>query len=172
VRTRIALAISMFTVILVTLIYSTTSSGVSTVAQQKTVPTKAVLVEVVTEHQVWAAQRHPVVIPPPVVVVSQPVSTPTPAPAPVVAAPSAPTDLIAAWGRVAVCEEGGWGNYGFPNYPNSLGITAQNFYSAAASIGANPSDLSPANQVAIAQALVTSLGMSGWIPDQNGCAPW
>ena len=67
------------------------------------------------------------------------------------------------WDRVAVCEEGGWGNYGFPAYPNSLGINATNWAS-----NGGGSDLSPAAQVAVAQRIEGT----SFVPDQSGCAAW
>lgn len=67
------------------------------------------------------------------------------------------------WDAVAVCEEGGWGNYGFPAYPDSLGINATNW-----SAYGGGSDLSPAAQVAVAQRVEGN----GFVPDQGSCAPW
>ena len=81
---------------------------------------------------------------------------------------SAPTgDLMAAWTRVAVCEEGGWIGYAGPAYPDSLGIDAQNWYAYGGG-----SDLSPATQIAVAQRLLAANGQAGWIPDQGYCASW
>ena len=73
--------------------------------------------------------------------------------------------LYAAWTRVAVCEEGGWGTYGFPMYPNSLGINATNWYAAGGG-----SDLSIGAQIAVAERFRAQYGIG--IPDQNGCAAW
>jgi hypothetical protein len=70
--------------------------------------------------------------------------------------------VLAEWTKVAICEEGGWGNYGFPAYPDSLGINAANWFS-----NGGGSDLSPWAQIAVAQRLVGSN-----VPDQNGCASW
>lgn len=92
------------------------------------------------------------------------VPSPAPAPAPVVA----PGDYDHRWDAVAVCEEGGWGNYGFPNFPNSLGINAGSWYSITAQLGLNPNDLSPANQVKVAQAIEGT----SYVPDQGYCASW
>lgn len=75
------------------------------------------------------------------------------------------TNLYVAWTRVAVCEEGGWGNYGFPAYPNSLGINATNWYAAGGT-----SDLSISAQIAVAEKFRAQYAMG--IPDQNGCAAW
>ena len=101
--------------------------------------------------------------PPPTTV---PIVVPTTTPPPPVAAPalSAP-DLVAAWTRVAVCEQGGWGNYGFPAYPNSLGINAQSW----AQFGGG-ADLSIDAQIAVAERFRAYYGIA--IPDQNGCAAW
>ena len=67
-----------------------------------------------------------------------------------------------AWTRVAVCEEGGWGNYGFPNYPDSLGINSYNWYA-----NGGGSDLSPTSQILVAERIQANP------PDQNGsCAAW
>lgn len=71
------------------------------------------------------------------------------------------------WDAVAVCEEGGWGHYGFPAYPNSLGITAANWYG-----NGGGSDLSPAAQVAVGERVVAKYATPGWVPDQNGCSAW
>lgn len=71
------------------------------------------------------------------------------------------------WTRVAVCEEGGWGHYGFPNYPDSLGINAVNWYG-----NGGGSDLSPAAQIAVAERVVARYASPGYVPDQNGCASW
>ena len=77
-------------------------------------------------------------------------------------APVATTDLYAAWTKVAVCEEGGWIGSSGSAYPDSLGITAQNWYA-----NGGGSDMSPAAQIAVAMRV-----SGGWIPDQNGCAAW
>lgn len=73
-------------------------------------------------------------------------------------------DLYTQWSRVAVCESGGWVVLG-SLYPNSLGITASNW-----ALYGGGSDTSPAAQIAVAQNMIQTLGMS--IPDQNGCAAW
>jgi hypothetical protein len=73
--------------------------------------------------------------------------------------------LYIEWSRVAICEEGGWIGSSGPVYPDSLGINATNWYAFGGG-----SDTSPAAQIAVAQRLVTALGIG--IPDQEGCAPW
>lgn len=75
------------------------------------------------------------------------------------------SDLYSAWTKVAVCEEGGWVGRSGDAYPNSLGITAQNWYAFGGG-----SDVSPAAQIIVAERLRASIGMD--IPDQNGCAAW
>jgi len=103
-----------------------------------------------------------------------PKPAPAPAPAPAMANVPSPAPVVASgdydhrWDAVAVCEEGGWGNYGFPNFPNSLGINAGSWYSITAQLGLNPSDLSPANQVRVAQAIEGT----SYVPDQGYCASW
>ena len=69
------------------------------------------------------------------------------------------------WDAVAVCEEGGWGRYGFPAYPDSLGITAANW----AAWGGG-TDLSPAAQAAVGARGEASFGTPQFVPDQDGCA--
>ena len=93
-----------------------------------------------------------------------PVAAPSPAPSPdpTVSAP-APGDYDHRWDAVARCEEGGWIGYAGPAYPDSLGISATNWYA-----NGGVSDLSPAAQVAVAQRIEGT----SFVPDQNGCAAW
>lgn len=93
-----------------------------------------------------------------------PVAPPTTAPAP----PPMPTPAVSGgmggWTKVAVCEEGGWGHNGFSaSYIGDLGISRVNWYNLCAD---NCTDLSPANQIAVASRIQTTP------PDQNGCAAW
>jgi hypothetical protein len=67
------------------------------------------------------------------------------------------------WTRVANCEEGGWVGYSGPAYPDSLGISAANWYA-----NGGGSDLSPAAQIAVAQRIE---GYS-YVPDQYSCHSW
>jgi hypothetical protein len=91
------------------------------------------------------------------------------------AAPPVPTTtttttdpvVFDAWSRVAVCENGGWNPPQGPAYPDSLGISAANW--SAYNGGA---DLSPANQIRVAQAIQAAAGLGGYVPDQYGCAAW
>ena len=88
------------------------------------------------------------------------------------APPTAPVvapagSVYAAWTRVAVCEEGGWIGYAGPAYPDSLGISAQNW-----AVYSGGSDLSPANQIRVGQAIEAAAGMAGYVPDQSGCTSW
>jgi hypothetical protein len=73
----------------------------------------------------------------------------------------------AAWTRVAVCEEGGWIGASGSAYPDSLGISAVNYYA-----NGGDGDMSPAAQIAVAQRIEASAGLAGYVPDQSGCAPW
>jgi len=125
---------------------------------------------------------HTVVTPPTTTVsapstsVPAPVATPTTTttstvttvvPVPTTAVSNDNASLLAEWTKVAVCEEGGWGNYGFPNYPDSLGINSSNWYG-----NGGGSDLSPAAQIAVAERVVAKYASPGWVPDQEGCAAW
>ena len=69
--------------------------------------------------------------------------------------------LVEAWGRVAVCESGGWVVLGSA-YPNSLGITAANWYQFGGT-----EDVSPEAQVMVAERFRAHYGIE--IPDQGGC---
>lgn len=75
------------------------------------------------------------------------------------------SSLFAAWSRVATCEEGGWSRYGFPAYPDSIGIDAANWEAFGGT-----SDLSPAAQIAVGERLVNAYGIA--IPDAYGCSSW
>lgn len=79
--------------------------------------------------------------------------------------PAPAVGLYEAWSRVAVCEEGGFGHYGFPAYPDSLGINRTNWYRFGGG-----SDLSPSAQIAVAMRLIAYYHAP--IPDQHGCAAW
>lgn len=73
--------------------------------------------------------------------------------------------LLGLWTRVAVCEEGGWrGSSGY-KFPDSLGITRDNWFGSGGRY-----DVRPWTQVLVAQRLIHSLGMG--VPDQSGCAAW
>ena len=102
------------------------------------------------------------------------VNPPTPVPSTSTTAPPASPStgltsdgVVEAWTKVAVCEEGGWGTYGFPNYPNSLGINADNWYK-----NGGGSDLSIGAQIAVGERIAARYVHAGFIPDQNGCAAW
>ena len=82
-------------------------------------------------------------------------------PAPVTTSP----ELLAAWTRVATCENGGWNPPLGPVYPNSLGINSTNW----AQFGGT-SDLSVDAQIAVAERFRAYYHIG--IPDQNGCAAW
>jgi hypothetical protein len=93
-------------------------------------------------------------------------STTTSAPATPPAAALDPSTL-AAWSRVAVCEEGGWIGWAGPGYPDSLGISAANWWGYGGG-----ADLSPAAQIAVGQRIEAAAGAPGFVPDQYGCAAW
>jgi len=78
--------------------------------------------------------------------------------------PSAPISNREAWDKVATCESGGWVVLGSV-YPNSLGLTAQNWQAFGGT-----SDVSPEAQIAVAERFRAAYGIP--IPDQNGCAAW
>ena len=67
------------------------------------------------------------------------------------------------WDAVAICENGGWNPPLGPQYPDSLGISAANWWANGGS-----SDLSPAAQVRVAQRIEGY----GYVPDQQFCAAW
>lgn len=102
----------------------------------------------------------PVVLSPPA---SPPTSPPSTSPTPV----SSSGDAYAEWSRVATCEEGGWIGYAGPAYPDSLGINAANW----AHYGGG-TDMSPANQIRVAQDIEAAAGTPGYVPDQGYCASW
>lgn len=74
---------------------------------------------------------------------------------------------FAAWSRVAVCENGGWNPPQGAAYPNSLGISAVNYYA-----NGGDGNMSPAAQIAVAQRIEANAGLAGYVPDQSGCAAW
>jgi hypothetical protein len=87
--------------------------------------------------------------------------------------------LTTEWGRVATCEEGGWGNSGAPLFPNSLGIMAGPPGGWFGHGGGY--DLRPWTQIKVARLEIDSLvgqdiqGTTvypGFVPDQAGCSAW
>ena len=103
----------------------------------------------------------PITIPPRTyvpVVTAAPPAPPAPPPAPPVV-----TSYDHRWDRVAACEEGGWIGWAGPNYPDSLGINAANWYA-----NGGGSDESPAAEVAVAQRIEGT----SYVPDQGYCASW
>jgi hypothetical protein len=62
---------------------------------------------------------------------------------------------------VAVCEEGGWIGWSGPAYPDSLGISAANWYA-----NGGTSDVSEDAQIMVAERIQQNP------PDQSGCAAW
>jgi hypothetical protein len=75
--------------------------------------------------------------------------------------PASQSVLYREWTRVAICEEGGWVGWSGPAFPDSLGITAANWWSHGGT-----DDVSPQAQITVAERIQT------WVPDQDGCAPW
>jgi Transglycosylase-like domain len=112
-------------------------------------------------------------VPAPVISAPLPTTTsptttvPVPITQPVQPGPLASDDLRQMWSRVAVCESGdaSFQTYGYPAYPDSLGINAQNW----AQFGGG-SDVSAEAQIAVAEKFRAYYGIP--IPDQNGCAAW
>lgn len=74
------------------------------------------------------------------------------------------TVVLAEWTKVAICEEGGWIGYSGKNYPDSIGITANNWYA-----NGGTSDVTPWAQIIVARRLVKTFASPNWVPDQNGC---
>ena len=101
-------------------------------------------------------------------------TTEAPAPAPVPATPPAPApvDTVtpaqrAAWGRVAMCEEGGNWHVDGPRFSGGLGITRAN-WAAYGGLQYAPSgaQATPDQQIMVAQRI------QGTVPDQYGCRGW
>ena len=99
-----------------------------------------------------------------VVALSTTTTTTEPAPTTTTTAPIA-ASIYQTWTRVADCEEGGWIGSSGSAYPDSLGITAQNWYAFGGG-----SDTSPGAQIVVAERFRAAYGMA--IPDQGGCGAW
>ena len=67
--------------------------------------------------------------------------------------------VYAEWTRVAVCEEGGWIGYAGPAYPDSLGISAQNWASVCPDLSWSSID----DNIECAERIQSDP------PDQDGC---
>ena len=147
----------LFIILFMVAISATACSALQEPPQQTVAPTpkKASIVKTIPKLPALAQAPTTTVTPTPTTVVAPIVTTTTPL----------PTDIVAAWTKVAVCEEGGWIGSSGQVYPNSLGINATNWYAYGGTF-----DTSISAQIAVGQAMVSALGMS--IPDQNGCAPW
>lgn len=65
------------------------------------------------------------------------------------------------WSKVAVCEEGGWVGSSGPAYPDSLGISATNWYGHGGT-----ATVSEDAQILVAMRIQMTP------PDQDGCAAW
>jgi hypothetical protein len=83
---------------------------------------------------------------------------------------------IQKWTRVAVCEEGGWVGSSGSVYPDSLGISASNWYA-----NGGGSNVSPTAQVRVAKKVIASVVgqyiqgtrvYPGFVPDQHSCSAW
>jgi len=83
---------------------------------------------------------------------------------------------IQKWTRVAICEEGGWIGSSGSVYPNSLGISASNWYA-----NGGGSNVSPTAQVRVAKRVIASVVgqyiqgtrvYPGFVPDQHSCSAW
>jgi hypothetical protein len=92
-----------------------------------------------------------------------PTTTTTTTPVPVHSeTPSVTSEERAQWTRVAICEEGGWIGSSGPAYPDSLGISAHNWY-----FYGGTSDVSEDAQIIVAMRIQRDP------PDQSGgCAAW
>lgn len=155
----------LFVILFMVVILATACSALQEPPQQTVAPTpkKASIVKTIPKSPALAQAPTTTVTPTPTTVVAPIVATITSLPPN--NPPLTPIDLAAAWTKVAICEEGGWGNYGFPAYPDSLGINATNWTAAGGT-----SDLSIDAQIVVAERFRAQYGIS--IPDQNGCAPW
>jgi hypothetical protein len=147
-RSRIAIIISL-------LITITTYIGLTTATAAPRVPRNVVT------HQSHHVASAPVATTAPSTTTTMATTTTQSAPPEA----SVNRDLYFAWTKVAVCEEGGWVGRSGDAYPNSLGITAANWYAFGGG-----SDVSPEAQIIVAERFRASIGMD--IPDQNGCAAW
>ena len=100
-----------------------------------------------------------------------PITTTTIAPTPVNGNPYGVTAAdVAAWTRVAVCEEGGNWHIRGGMYSGGLGISNTNwtYYSRGMGVPANAADATPIQQIAVAK----KINAGYQVPDQYGCAAW
>ena len=76
--------------------------------------------------------------------------------------------LLAEWTRVADCEEGGnwhsqpWGGLGDKEWAAFGGLQ----------LAQTAGDATVAQQIEVAQRIEGSGGLTGFVPDQSGCASW
>ena len=77
---------------------------------------------------------------------------------------------IAAWSRVATCEEGGNWHVRGGMYSGGLGISNTNwaYYSRGMGPPASAADATPIQQIAVAKKINAGYA----VPDQYGCAAW
>lgn len=73
--------------------------------------------------------------------------------------------LVNLWTPVAVCEEGGWIGYASPQFPDSIGQDAQNWYQ-----NGGGSDLRPFVQAEEGMRFLDRWHTS--IPDRQGCSAY
>ncbi len=88
----------------------------------------------------------------------------------IASAPSAnlPPDM-AAWEKVAICEEGGDWIYDGPVYSGGLGISRTNWDAyGGQQFAPERAQATPEQQATIGQRIEGS----SFVPDQNGCAAW
>jgi hypothetical protein len=90
-------------------------------------------------------------------------------PAPVYLYGVTPAD-VAAWTKVAICEEGGNWHVRGSKYSGGLGILNSNwtYYSRGMGFPASAADATPIQQIAVAKKINAGYA----VPDQYGCAAW
>ena len=130
----------------------------------------------------WPSTTLPAIVPSTTTTTVQPAPLPTPPPAQTIVTappittsgsgdcgpPYDPTDgtgvtcaQFLAWSQVATCEEGGWVGASGSAYPDSLGVTASNWWG-----NGGTSDVSPNAQIVVAERIQSNP------PDQGGCGGW
>ena len=77
---------------------------------------------------------------------------------------------VAAWTKVAICEEGGNWHVRGSKYSGGLGILNSNwtYYSRGMGLPASAADATPIQQIAVAKKINAGYA----VPDQHGCAAW
>jgi hypothetical protein len=78
-----------------------------------------------------------------------------------------PSSTMAAWEKVAMCEEGGNWNVRGSVYSGGLGISNANWVAyGGTQYASNAADATPEEQVTVAERIQSNP------PDQYGCASW